>query len=311
VVRENLSNQKKAEFVGFSIRATDSPYTFFDRLVDYGEVTGEDVKRVAASVLRKTNRTIVPVVDPKRYEALSEAFVSEMKGLPPQVGACLKEAVSLKLAQRALLQRASGVATRKDAINRLEARAEHHLKKASKEEKATIQAYLDENENGLKKRQARLLKDQASLAEARAALQARAAAHQKAVAALSRMRFDLSKAPSAAALDVIRALMGQGTRRVANGAQRGGKASAAEVVTPSMRVAYHAFMAWALEDAGHPARAQQARERAVEEYRGLSKEASASSSARLGFALAWETQVTGEAPNSEQATRPATRRQAR
>ena len=82
-------------------------------------------------------------------------------------------------------------------------------------------------------------------------------------------------------------------------------------MAPPLGVAYNAFMAWALEDAGHPERAQQARQRAVEVYRRLSKEASAMSSARIGFALAWETQVTGGEPHSEKADRPATRRKAR
>ena len=47
LVRQNLSNQKKAEFIGFSLRATDSPYTFLDRLDTYGDITVADIQRVA------------------------------------------------------------------------------------------------------------------------------------------------------------------------------------------------------------------------------------------------------------------------
>lgn len=301
VVRENLSNQKKGEYIGFSLRTTDSPYTFFDRLETYGRITVADVKRVAQEVMRPTNRTVVPVVAPARYSALIDAFIAEAgPGLPTQPGAALKEAVAITLARHELDAKAHTLDVEQDAIDRLASRAVTAKQGASKDTISKIDAYLAENEKGVTKRQASVDASRSELAAAEKALAKRSKAHHKASKALRRMRWSPSQAPAKLALNLIDGLANSGVRRVDS-------VDTSAMLEGSLHlvVAYEALLAWVLEDAGQHASAAVRRASAIalaEPALDKRDEGAPSALLRAALALAWDTQVTGKTLND---TEPA------
>jgi zinc protease len=292
VVRENLSNQKKGEYIGFSLRTTDSPYTFFDRLETYGRITPADVKRVAQEVLRPTNRTVVPVVAPARYTALVDALIAAAgPGLPAQPAAALKEAVAITLARHELEASQRTFDVEQDAIKRLAARAKVAKEGATADTIAQIDAYLADNEKGVTKRQASLDTGLGELAITRKALVKRSRAHKKVNRALRRMRWNPSQTPALLALNLIEGLAGDGTRSVTS------------VDTSSMLdgalplvVAYEALFAWVLEDAGQHASAAVRRASAIalaEPVIDTGGKDVQTALLRAALALAWDTQITG------------------
>jgi len=293
VVRENLSNQKKAEFIGFSLRTTDSPFTFFDRLEAYAQVTVEDIKRVASDVLRSTNRTVVPVVAPDRFAALAGDLIAAATGLPAQAATALTEAVAITLERQKHAQTEQTLDVEADAVARLARRAEHARAEADEETKAKIDTYLVENEKGVTKRSERLKAGRDGLAAERKALDKRSRKHARAVKALRRMRWDPSQAPAALVISLVEGLAGGGTRQIASvdtTAMTG--AGALPLV-----VAYETLVAWALEDAGQDATAAAHRASAI--ALGGPALAGAADDAggkllRAAHALAWDTQVTGK-----------------
>jgi zinc protease len=292
VVRENLSNQKKGEYIGFSLRATDSPYTFFDRLETYGRITVADVKRVAQEVLRPSNRTVVPVVDPSRYTALIDAFIAAAgPGLPTQPASALKEAVGLTLTRHELNATQRTLNVEQDAIHRLTARALVAKEGAPEEEVAKIDTYLTDNEKGAVKRQLSLDSSSVELKTARRALAKRLKAHRRSGRALRRMRWNPSQVPAALALSLIDGLMSEGPRKIAT-------LDTSEMLDGALPlvVAYEALLAWVLEDAGQHAAAAVRRASAIalaEPALKTSRSGELEALLRAALALAWDTQVTG------------------
>ena len=310
VVRENLSNQKKGEFIGFSLRATDSPYTFFDRLETYGRITVADVQRVAKEVMRATNRTVVPVVAPARYNALTSAFVEAAgPGLPTQAAGALTQAVDITLTRQELDAKADALAVEALAIKRLSERAEEAKKGADADTLKAIETYLNENEKGVAKRQSLLATSEAELKTARAALNKATKALKKSAKTLRRMRWNPSQAPAAIALNLIEALVDGGVR-----APKSLDTSAMLDNALPLVVAYEALFAWALEDGQQRASAAVRRASAIAlaepkmDHPWSDEERKVM---HLALALAWDTQVSGVAQKDQAPTRTPRRSQRR
>ena len=293
VVRQNLSNQKKGEFIGFSLRTADSPYTFFDRLEAYAAISVDDVKRVAREVLRPSNRTTVPVVDRARFAGLTTDFIAAAQGLPAQAAAALTEAVAIALERQKLNDTQATLDVEADAIARLAKRAETAKEGANAETQKEIDAYITDNEKGVTKRTARLDAERAKLDEARGALAKRAKKHARKNRALRRMRWNPSQPPAALVLSLIEGLGGDGPRSVAT-------VDTAEMTGGTMLplvAGYEALMAWTLEDAGQHAAAATHRASAIALAGPALAEAPDDAQGQLlraAHALAWDTQVTGK-----------------
>ena len=292
VVRENLSNQKKGEFIGFSLRATDSPYTFFDRLETYDRITVADVQRVAQEVMRATNRTVVPVVAPARYSALAQAFIAAAgPSLPSQAAGALTEAVGLALTRQELSRKRETLAVEMRAIESLSSRAELAKKGASEETVKAIEAYLTENEKGVVKRRA--LHDAATgeLKKAEQAFKKRVRELRRTQKTLKRMRWNPSLPPAALALNLIEVLSAEGVREVMGTDTSSMLESALPLV-----VAYEAFLAWAMEEAGQRASASVRRASAIalaEPQLNATRGQAEQELLKLALDLAWDTQQSG------------------
>jgi hypothetical protein len=293
VVRENLSNQKKGEFIGFSLRTTDSPYTFFDRLEAYGDISVEDVKRVAQEVLRPSNRTTVPVVTRQRFAALTAQFVAGAEVLPAQAASALTEAVAIALERQKHAQTQATLDVEADAIARLAQRAETAKQGADGETRAKIDAYITDNEKGVTKRTARVEQGRTKLAEDRKVLGKRSKKHARNLRKLRRMRWNPSQPPAALVISLVEGLAGVGPRRV----ETIDTSEMTDEALLPLVAGYEALMSWTLEDAGQHATAAAHRARAI----AVAGPALASAGddakgtlLRAAHALAWETQITGK-----------------
>lgn len=156
LVRQNLSNQKKAELMGFSLRTTDDPHFLMDRLDRYGSVTQEDIKRVVKTILDAKQRTVVAIIDPKRVQSV----MGELLATLPKPNRALNDlglgVMQLWAGERDLRQQVQNAADEAEAIRLLEERAARARASADEETKKKIDTYLADNEKGTVKRKALL-----------------------------------------------------------------------------------------------------------------------------------------------------------
>ncbi len=301
LVRQNLSNQEKAEFMGFSIRATDDPLSGFDRLDLYGEITSADVKRVAAEVLRADHRTWVPVVNPARLTQLADQLLALGDPVPEQVAALTRGALAVVLTSQELEEQRADLAAEARALGHLERRAAHAREGADAETVAAIDEYLATNEKGFTKRKARLEAGQAEVAAAQAKIDDEAAALQKSLAGLARMRFDATRPPGGFYANVAQHVL----HPAASDDRRAAKPLSASLghgdagLAPH-RAGYHAMLAWVLDAQGQAAMATLHRAHAMKiAGDALAAEPAPPEAAvaalEAAHALAWDTQVTGKA----------------
>ncbi|MGM0576625.1 MAG: insulinase family protein [Myxococcota bacterium] len=287
VVRQNLSIRQKGMFIGFSLRATDDPFAFVDRLRTYGEITVDDVRRVAGEVLVPDERVWVPVVAPERLPRLVAAAAEATPSVPVQVAGLAKAAVALFLERREVRAQAQDLAMEEEALAKLEQRAQRATEGADEDKKEAIRAYLEDNEKGLVPRKEALEVSKAALAERRAALSEQTRELRAELEAVERARFDAERLP----VGFLTSL--------ADNVLRGRKL---EVVDrpddPALQphwTAYGAAMAWILDDAGLDATAQSLREEVIAAVDADEAERSPEEAKLLeaAHALAWDTQVTG------------------
>lgn len=310
VVRQNLSNRARGELLGFSLMATGDPGAFFDRLATYGSVTPDDVRRVAAQILRPQSRTIVPVVDPDRLRQLVALLAAASDPLPPGVAEASAAAVDLALATQDLAARRAANELEHQAIGLLEQRAAHHRQAARDDaEREAIDAYMREAESGGRKRLERLRHAQEELAATEAALATRRQDLRTRLADLRRARWNPSRVPVAYHLALADAVTARGPLK-----------ETPIVVTPAQdplgvaqKAAYDAIVAWLLEAEGLARSAQERRAAVLAATDGFASESSEITSLTAAArSLAWDTQVTGRPlEDLHVQARPARARRAR
>lgn len=293
IVRQNLSNQSKADLIGWSLRTSDDPLLLLDRLETYGKITAADVQRVAKSVMRADNRTWTTVVDPGRFVALVEQMGAATEAAPPQLTALAKDAAEWVVAGHELAAERAQLEEEARAIRLLSERAAGHLAEADAEGKKAIQDYLDGNEKGTKKRGERLAAGQAELRKATAAHAKLGTALRKRLTTLERARFSAERGP----LRYLHALV------VAMLRERGGRA--AELLDPAgdgdaamaeLALSWAAVMAWLLDDDGLGGAGETLRQQALKAWLARGADPLAGGPEALGtraFALLWDTQVVG------------------
>ncbi len=295
IVRQNLSHQKKAEMIGFSLRASDDPTLFFDRLEVYGQVTQADIQRVAREVLRPDNRTLVPVVNPQRVLGLLDAYVAATPELPAAVREAATQAGQLLLGRWELREQAQALDAEADAIRLLDQRAQRQLAAAATpEDKAAIERYMADNEKGTAKRTAALTASRAELAAARAEVDGLA----KQLAARVKKMNDAAMTQEAAYL------VGFTRWVLAEGAQGPPTIDVSRLQRPdraqvARAAAYATLVSWAMDLHDFDAAAQRQRQVAIDlagpMLGALDPADSAPEAALLRAAhdLAWDTQIVG------------------
>ena len=284
LVRQNLSNNDKAEFIGFSLRATDSPYTFIDRLETYGEITVEDIQRVAGQVMRKENRTVVQVVNPARLAALADAMAAT-EGIAPQAAGALKSGVAILLQRQELETAKAAIDAETDAITRLEARAVTAREGADPATVTAIDDYLATNEKGATKRRTLLARQQAEYDAGMTDVTTRFDAFASEVAGLDRQRWNPGAVPNVFAIALAKAMVAARTGRRVSLETPDGPAA--------QQAAYRASLAWILEDAGLAAQAAGQRAAALDAATQAMSADSADTLAQAAHALAWDTRRVG------------------
>ncbi|MCB9728854.1 MAG: insulinase family protein [Deltaproteobacteria bacterium] len=294
IVRQNLSNQSKADLIGFSLRATDDPLLLLDRLEKYGTITVADVQRVAAEVLRPDNRTWTTVVDPGRFVGLVEQLGADTPAAPVQLTGLAKDAAEWVVAGQELAAEQAQLDEEARAIRLLAERADKHLAEADEAGKKAIRDYLETNEKGTKKRTERLDAGKKTLAAGEAEHAKAGAALRKRLTALEKMRFDAQRGPLRYLHDL--------TVTMLRGLPPG------KLVTPELpddtdpallasRLGWGAARSWLLDAAGLAASAEAQRQHTLEAARAAGRDPMADGPAALStraFALAWDTQVTGK-----------------
>ena len=296
VVQQNLSNQRKGEFIGFSLRATDDPMTFLDRLSEYGEVTAKEVRRVAKEVLRPDNRTWVPVVNRQRLVDLQSFYRVASPGFPAPLADVTRGATRMLIRRVELREKAARLDVEEEAIGLLAKRAKVHRDRGSAEIRAAIDAYLTDNEKGTVKRQGRLEAERGQLHLDNKALEEEAIELRRKLREVLKMRWDPGHAPHAYALNLAENIVQpwRSSRFEPLGARY-------RHIDPSHlahRVAYEASIAWVLEFLGKMAAAQTHRERALALAEPVLAKAGDDGPGRLlarAYALAWDCQIVGRA----------------
>ena len=167
-----LTNQQRADTIGFGVLTGGDPYLYFDRLTQYESVTPEDIRRVAAKMLTPANRTIVTAVDPKRLGAVTEALTGAAPASVEGLDAALATATALTQRDLDLAHDGEQLSTEQQAIELLGVRAKKARRDyaAAKDEEhvAALDKYMSESEKGTKIRTERAKEQKAALDKARA-----------------------------------------------------------------------------------------------------------------------------------------------
>ena len=290
VVRQNLSNNSRADLMGFSIRATDDPYTFFDRLQTYGDVTSEDVQRVARQVLDASQRTVVPVVDPSRVEAIVQGFVDAAGSLPTGVGTATIEAIAIILQAQQIAQTRTGLDAEALAIEHLKVRAQRHRDAGDADTQQAIDTYLEENEKGVMKRLARLESSRGEWQAAANSLQTRKRSLAKEFKKLKRRRWDPDRYPVSLFMRVIETVVAPLPLDLERLAPR----SPVGHHDTAMFATYTALLSWVFDARAMSASAQSYRERVLDMTQLIFiEDPDLLALINASRSLAWDTRVTG------------------
>ncbi len=185
VVRSMLTNQGRADLVGFAILTADDPFLYFDRLAEYEQVTPEEVKAVVAKYLRREQRTVVAAVSPRRLVDLVDAYAkAQGQGADPKAATLAHDALEWMLGWMELEGKRRDVARETDALERLAARAEAARKTADEATRKAIDEFMTKSDKGYEARKHNLDKLRAAYAKAREDLAARRTALAERAAAL-------------------------------------------------------------------------------------------------------------------------------
>ena len=295
LVRQNLSNRRKAEQIGFSTRATDDPFTFLDRLSVYPTVTVEDIRRVASEILNPTSRTWVPVVDRRRLTELGELLTTADPSFPHALGELLTGSLDVMVRRAELDELLLTVEIEEDAIERLRERASQAFTSADAGQKKAIENYMAEAEGGLAKRLITSASMRADAGQREDALRVIETRLRRKLKRVRRARWDTSHPPYAMALNLVENVL------------QPWKEERVETLNPdilekagasvSSRVAWEVMMAFAMEELGQEARAATHRKAALQHgVPALKTTGEAETSEELlrrAVALAWDTQIVG------------------
>lgn len=172
VVRGMSTTHSRAQTMGFAIRATGDPLLPWKRLKQYGEVTGADVKRVAAKYLQPSNRVIGHAVDPDALVGITAKFLDEFPSGVPDLDSLANDAVVHAASRDAAKRDAAAIAQEQRAIELLEGRAAQERKRLEGDAGALekLEKYLKEGEKGPVKRRAKLESRVAALSKQQEAL---------------------------------------------------------------------------------------------------------------------------------------------
>lgn len=173
VVRRNLSNHSRAEAMGFSLRTTDNPLAWVERLEQYETVESDEIRRVAGSLLTPTRRTWVPVVDPSRLPILASIWASSPPAMPDRLAVALRSSADIVVSRQAQMIQEERLNQERDAIDRLERRAKEAIKEAPETRVKQIESYLAEDARGSVARQKSLRADEEELKAGEAVLVSR------------------------------------------------------------------------------------------------------------------------------------------
>ena len=168
IVRSMATTHSRAQMMGFSVRSTGDPGLPWKRLQQYGEVTAEDVQRVARTWLDPTRRVIGNAIDSREIAGLTaewlKAHPSGVEGLDELV----VNATTLAAQAVAVRREASAIETERRAIELLEERAAKERERLAGDEEglAALAAYIDTGEKGPVKRREALQQREAAAAAA-------------------------------------------------------------------------------------------------------------------------------------------------
>jgi zinc protease len=297
IVRQNLSNQSKADMIGWSLRTSDDPLLLLDRLETYGKITVADVQRVAKQVMRADNRTWTTVVDPGRFVALVEQMGAETPAAPAQLTALAKDAAEWVVSGHELDAEDAQLTEEGRAIGLLGERADKHLAEADAAGKKAIREYLDTNEKGTKKRAERLKTGRAALAKSVAAHKKAGAELRKRLTALERAAFSAERGP----LRYLHSLVITMLRERKGGAVKLLDLSQdTDPALAGLRLAWGAVMAWLLDESGLGGAGESLRQELLSARLASGGDPLSDGPEALttrAFALAWDTQVVGREPS--------------
>jgi zinc protease len=181
IVRRMTTTQSRAQLMGFSVRATGDPTMPWKRLTQYGDVTPEDIMRVAKEWLQPERRVIGNAVNVSHLVTLASKTV---KAWPKGSAAdsMLIDATKLAVTRYQLQQERAAASMEKQAIKKLQERASRELLTVeTQEQRELIKKYLQTADQGpvkrtaaLRGREQRLEKAEAHLAEQAKEIQKRA-----------------------------------------------------------------------------------------------------------------------------------------
>jgi predicted Zn-dependent peptidase len=296
LVRHNLSNQRKAELLGFSLRATDDPFAFLDRLGVYPTVTIDDIQRVAKVVLDPKGRTWVPVVDRRRLTELGELMTTADPSFPHALGEMLTGAVDVMIRRSELDERLTNVEVEEEAVELLRERAALAFANADAGGKKAIETYMSEAEGGLAKRLIRSASMRADAGQLEDALRVIETRLRRKLKRVRRAKWDTSHPPYAMALNLVENVLQPWKE------ERVEPISASLQVAPKgdnlgARVAWEVLMAFAMEDLAQNEAASAHRRRALEFGREAMAAAPVPDTAHelleVAYELAWDTRLVG------------------
>jgi zinc protease len=185
MVSSNLSHKDRAESVGFALASTGNPLFLFDRLEMLASITQDDIRRVARERLAPTTRVRMTVVPLARHRAAITALPTIETTAAP-FAAALGNAFDLFTAAVDLAAREAEAERESRAIRLLAERGERASAKAETAERQAIATWLETNESGTTRRNARLAKQRTELAAERRALDAARAKLRQDVESLRR-----------------------------------------------------------------------------------------------------------------------------
>ena len=295
LVRQNLSNRRKAEMIGFSTRATDDPFTFLDRLSVYPTVTVEDVRRVANEILLPSRRTWVTVVDRRRLIELGELMTTADPSFPHALGELLTGSLDVMVRRAELDEVLLNVELEEEAVERLRERASQAFTTSTAEQKKAIEHYMAEAEGGLAKRLISSASVRADAGQREDALRVIETRLRRKLKRVRRARWDTSHPPYAMALNLVEnVLQPWKEERVEPLNPEILQATTASTAT---RVAWEIMMAFAMEELGQEARAAAHRAAAlkhgVPELKSAKEPDTSEELLRRSVELAWDTLLVG------------------
>ncbi|MFT7622416.1 MAG: zinc protease [Myxococcota bacterium] len=158
VVRSMSTTHSRAQMMGFAIRATGDATLPWKRLKQYGEISAEDIQRVAAKYLKRSNRAVGHAVDSRKMLPLAKARLARSASKVEDLDAVVLDSLELATRQAAAGREETSIVLEETAIRLLNERADAERKRlgADAAKIAELDKYLKEGEKGPVKRLAKV-----------------------------------------------------------------------------------------------------------------------------------------------------------